>query len=201
MIPYIRNESQIQPYLDVLSFKPVSKSLETLQTSLDQIYDMAIFYDADNVIFGIFPEENNIIIHMYEDYQEINQAFINAVEPYGPKIIFHPREISLNTEISVNKRTLDILLLGGYGIVNQHKGCSMVFLAKAKNETKNYIVTAEHCGDDTEFFYRAWNKPRTNELVGPMLPDENEHYDVGLIDLSNMSKFLKPLPSIRNTDS
>ncbi|KAF0503182.1 hypothetical protein F8M41_019680 [Gigaspora margarita] len=205
MIPYIRNESQIQPYLDVLSFKPVTKSLETLQTSLDQIFDLANVNDVDEAIFGLFPEENNNIIYMYEESKEINQAFINAVEQYGPKIIFHPREISLNTEISINKRNLDILLLGGDGLFNQVKRRSIGFLAKAKNETKNYIVTVEHCrkesGDDTEFFYGAWNKPRTNELVGPMLSDVNEHYDFGLIDLSNMSKSLKTLPAIRNADS
>ncbi|KAF0425108.1 hypothetical protein F8M41_006394 [Gigaspora margarita] len=119
---------------------------------------------------------------MYEESKENNQVY-RCCRIIWTKIIFHPREISLNTEISINKR----------------------FLAKAKNETKNYIITVEHyrieSGDDTEFFYGAWNKPRTNELVGPILSDVNEHYDLGLIDLSNMSKSLKALPSIRNTDS
>ncbi|KAF0457820.1 hypothetical protein F8M41_001103 [Gigaspora margarita] len=136
----------IQPYLDVLSFKPITKSLETLQTSLDQIFDLANVNNVVEAMFGLFQEENNHIIYI----------------------------------------------------------CSIGFLAKAKNEAKNYILTAEHCriesGDETEFFYGIWNKPVTNELVGPMLSDVNEHYDFGLIDLSNMSKSLKPLQYIRNTD-
>ncbi|KAF0501465.1 hypothetical protein F8M41_019996 [Gigaspora margarita] len=94
MIPNIRNVPEIQQYLDVLTFKSVAKSLDTLQTSLDQIFDLAIDNDAKDVIFGIFLEENNNIIHMYEEDKETNQAFINAVEQYGPEIRFHPSEIS-----------------------------------------------------------------------------------------------------------
>ncbi|RIB15116.1 hypothetical protein C2G38_2320533 [Gigaspora rosea] len=143
---------------------------------------------------------------MFEEDKETNQAFINDVEQYGPKIIFHPEEILSNTEISMNKRSIDILLSGGDGLFNQKlTGCSIGFLAKANNETKNYIVTVEHCRiddeDETKFFYRAWNKPHTIELVGLMLPIVNKIYDFGLIDLNNMSKSFKPLPSIRNNDS
>ncbi|CAG8649604.1 37420_t:CDS:2 [Gigaspora margarita] len=32
----------MQKYLEVLSFKPASKSLDTLKTSVDEIFDLAI---------------------------------------------------------------------------------------------------------------------------------------------------------------
>ncbi|KAF0540794.1 S1 family peptidase [Gigaspora margarita] len=172
-----------------------------------QIFNLANDKGAQNVMFGIFPEENNIIIHIFEEDIETNQAFINAaVEQYGPKIIIQPREELSNTKISINKRDLKVRLLGGDGLFNQNEeSCSIGFFAKAKNETKNYIVTAEHCrldsGNETEFCYGAWDKQPTNLLVGLMLPKVNEKYDFGLIDLSNMNEYLEPSQSIRNTDS
>ncbi|CAG8448409.1 22294_t:CDS:2 [Gigaspora rosea] len=49
MIPYIKNASQIQQYLDLLTFKPATESLETLQTLLAQIFDLANVNDVDEV--------------------------------------------------------------------------------------------------------------------------------------------------------
>ncbi|CAG8790985.1 2799_t:CDS:1, partial [Gigaspora rosea] len=80
--------------------------------------------------------------------------------------------------------------------------CSAGFLAKANNESKSYIVTAKHCGDNnTKFFYGAWDKERTNELIGSMSPIEFDNYDFGLTDISNMSDSLTSIPAIRNSDS
>ncbi|KAF0552373.1 S1 family peptidase [Gigaspora margarita] len=105
----------------------------------------------------------------------------------------------------MEKRDLDILVLGGDGLFTELNICSVGFLATAKNEAKSYIVTTEHCrdihGDKTKFFYGAWNENSTNELIGSMSLDEFDIYDFGLIDISNMSESLKPLPEIRNTDS
>ncbi|RIB00790.1 hypothetical protein C2G38_2051382 [Gigaspora rosea] len=210
MIPDIRNKSEIQKYLEVLSFKPASKSLDTLKTSIDKIFDLIISNNAVQVFFGIFPEENNIVIFMYEEYNETNQAFINAVEEYEPKIIFYPLETLggetlSKPEISMDKRSIDIMVLGGDGLFTEFKVCSVGFWAKAKNEAKTYIVTADHCrtipGDETEFVYGAWDEGRTNEFIGSMLPIDFEIYDFGLIDISNMSDSLTTLPVIRNTDS
>ncbi|CAG8799083.1 12856_t:CDS:2, partial [Gigaspora margarita] len=71
-----------------------------------QIFNLANDKGAQNVMFGIFPEENNIIIHIFEEDIETNQAFINAtVEQYGPKIIIQPREALSNTKINSRNET------------------------------------------------------------------------------------------------
>ncbi|RIB24581.1 hypothetical protein C2G38_2031772 [Gigaspora rosea] len=163
---------------------------------------------AIEIMFGIFPEENNIIIFMYEEFNEINQGFIDAVEEYEPIIKFYPlkTEKLSNSEISMDKRSLDIQVLGGDGLFTEFKRCSAGFLATAKNEIKNYIVTANHCrndkkGDVTKFFYGAWDEKPTLEFVGSMPPTGFSSYDFNLIDISNMSDSLKPSPAIRNSDS
>ncbi|RIB30972.1 hypothetical protein C2G38_2052156, partial [Gigaspora rosea] len=86
------------------------------------------------------------------------------------------------------------------------KRCSVGFLAKAKNENKKYIVTAEHCRDRTKrqpskFLQLAWNSTSAAGVIGSMLTFVEKPYDFGLIDTSNMSINRKPLPSVRNTDS
>ncbi|CAG8776841.1 26091_t:CDS:1, partial [Gigaspora rosea] len=134
----IRNKFEIQKYLEVLSFKPASKSLDTLKTSVDEIFDLAMGSGAIEIMFGIFPEENNIFIFMYEEFNEINQEFINVVKEYEPIIKFYPlrTEKLSNSEISIDKPSLDIQVLGGDGLFTELKKCSAGFLAPANYETK-----------------------------------------------------------------
>ncbi|CAG8722667.1 29851_t:CDS:2 [Gigaspora margarita] len=75
----------------------------------------------------------------------------------------------LKTEISMDKRSLDILVLGGDDLFTELKRCS---------EDKH--------GDENKFFYGAWDDERANESIRSMSPFEIDFYDFGLIDLSNM---------------
>ncbi|CAG8796380.1 14781_t:CDS:2 [Gigaspora margarita] len=189
----------MQKYLEVLLFKPASKSLDTLKTSADEIFDLIIGNGAIEVMFGIFPEENNIIIFMNEENKDTNEEFINAVEEYEPKIIFYPlsREILSKPETSIDKRSLDIMVLGGDGLYTEIKGCSVGFLATAKNEDKSYIVTADHCkndkkGDETKFFYIAWDGKPTNELIWLMLILNG----INVAVIGNVNSMILPLSMI-----
>ncbi|RIB08666.1 hypothetical protein C2G38_2044951 [Gigaspora rosea] len=172
------------------------------------MFDLAFDNDAVEVMYGIFLEENNVIVFMYEEYKDVNNAFINTIEEYELKIIFYllealGGETLSKPEISMDKRSLDILVLGGDGLFTEHKRCSAGFLA-TNNEFKSFIVTAEHCrdgpGDETKFFYGAWNEQPMNKLIGSMLPIVFNFYDFGLIDISNMSESLKPFAAIRNAE-
>ncbi|CAG8564914.1 20193_t:CDS:2, partial [Gigaspora rosea] len=145
---------------------PTSISLAILkQKELDVIPNRTKVFD---VITSISPQENNVVIIIQEEDKIKNRKFIDTIKPYGPKIeiIQKNKAISSQTEIGMSKDDPPIKyrLLGGDGLFNTFtkKICSVGFLAKAKNENKKYIVTAEHCRDRTKrqpskFLQLAWN--------------------------------------------
>ncbi|RIB30969.1 hypothetical protein C2G38_2052141, partial [Gigaspora rosea] len=120
-----------------------------------------------------------------------NLKFIDTIKPYGPKIeiIQKNKAISSQTEIGMSKYdpSIKYLLLGGDGLFNTFtkKICSVGFLAKAKNENKKYIVTAEHCRDRTKrqpskFLQLAWNSTSAAGVVGSMNADSKQFLELNI---------------------
>ncbi|CAG8780831.1 23796_t:CDS:1, partial [Racocetra persica] len=82
----ILNLAQIQPYIDLLSFKRARSSLTHLKNLVTEIIEKARTHEPLGVFMYIERDVNNIVIFLSHDYDETNQAFKDAIEPYNVTI-------------------------------------------------------------------------------------------------------------------
>ncbi|RIB12663.1 hypothetical protein C2G38_2041635 [Gigaspora rosea] len=180
---------QVSPYSESLHFKNVTNSMEQLKYYFGEITLIANTYEVRGALIYINMEFNNIVIYFFVTHID-HTEFINAVEPFNPKIIYVSTRSVSQTIIrprrrDVNSRDLEVKVFGGDGVYNKAAG---------------------HCYDiesygENYFYYSPWNS-NSNALL-PIGGVEYESkadgfYDFVVIRVENVD--LNPQFIIRNDD-
>ncbi|RIB10553.1 hypothetical protein C2G38_2105738, partial [Gigaspora rosea] len=212
MIGIIKNSSEIQPYINLINFEPVRRSLATLKSSFNEIKNLA-YQIRPQDIRSFIDIRNNQIEVRYRTKLGNNVDFFASIGKFNPRFV-KANSPSTNCAPAPNKRQSQVLerrniisqILCGDGIFNvdSNKGCSLGFYASYKSdENLNVIVTAGHCFDRTIendpqlFYYRPWNE-NTGKRIGLMTKNFSIPYDYGLINITDNKGII--IPAIRNTD-
>ncbi|CAG8839957.1 22853_t:CDS:1, partial [Cetraspora pellucida] len=83
----IMSNPVMEEYLNLLSFKKVSNSLDKLNTALNELHNMAKRYNATNLTLSNEYEFNKIIVYLNVNGYEKNKAFIDNAEKIYPNLL------------------------------------------------------------------------------------------------------------------
>ncbi|KAF0482053.1 hypothetical protein F8M41_023514 [Gigaspora margarita] len=106
-----------------------------------------------------------------------------------------------NMELEKRNNNIVVEIMAGDGLQKgaKHYGvCTAGFVAITKKKNITCIATAGHCYLNDNYYLHPWNSRPTGYIIGQMDVAFEHKIDFGLIPIVGN---VKPVPSIRNTDS
>ncbi|CAG8627173.1 16873_t:CDS:1, partial [Cetraspora pellucida] len=202
----IMSKPVMKEYLNLLSFKKVSNSLDKLNTALNELHNMAKRYNATNLTLSNEYEFNKIFIYLNVNYHEKNKEFIDNAEKLYTNllhiVIKAENKISFNLSSSssaLKTRDIENVIFGGDGLINEDGDqCTAGFWMRQDNFS--FLVTAGHCAKDANHTpdgnVRFYSYPDPNFFVGEMTYYEHQEVDKGFILVDNPDILV--IPNIKN---
>ncbi|CAG8725012.1 7446_t:CDS:1 [Cetraspora pellucida] len=202
----IMSNPVMEEYLNLLSFKKISNSLDKLNAALYELHNMAKRYNATNLTISNEYEFNKIVLYLNVNDYEKNKAFIDDAEKLYPNllhiVIKAKNKISFNlssSSFALKTRDIKNVIFGGDGLVTESGDqCTAGFWMRQDNFT--FLVTAGHCARDATHTpdgnVRFYYYPSPPYLVGEMTYYEYEGVDRGFILVNNSDILV--VPNIKN---
>ncbi|CAG8688417.1 26340_t:CDS:1 [Racocetra persica] len=204
----------MQPYLNLLSFVKVNKSLSELNSTFEKLLILVKKCGATNFTLSNEYKVNNIVISLSHTDDGRNRAFVDYANKLNPIIVYSdnskkpkkPKIEMTNNSSILKSRQIEHLVLGGDGIHNIGftSVCSAGFWVRTTNGS-TYLASAGHCASNgpfnpdefVDFYHLPWDSEVTDLYIGPMVSHTISGVDRGFILKQND---IRAVPIIRNTD-
>ncbi|CAG8809571.1 120_t:CDS:1, partial [Gigaspora rosea] len=170
-----------------------------------------------NIIFGISPIYNGIVVDLTHTDDIANEAFINGTLSFGPIILMnylkYDDSLTLNSTFDSpttrprTKRHINIIYQGGEGVAFLNDNlkvdlkCSVAFFAYNNQTGERYLLTSGRCfPTDAELFYHVpWDHPISSTIFGRLQYTSYTNADFTMIKkIDNSIDFT---PQIRSSDN
>ncbi|RIB05131.1 hypothetical protein C2G38_623995 [Gigaspora rosea] len=219
----IKSSPVLQEFIHLLNFKPANYSTYQLESIFNSLSELTDSTNPVNIVMGISPIYNRIVIDLSHNDDKVNEEFLNATLQFEHFIFLNyvdDSDDSLTLRSTFNssssrlhtKRLIELYFQGGEGIVTNNTNtsqpvlsCLAGFSAIDVSTLQEYLITSARClppdPQNISIYHAPWLPPFPHY-------DEYEFFGIvrefkyAVIDFALIEKFndhFKLNPMIRSS--
>ncbi|CAG8855232.1 41514_t:CDS:1, partial [Gigaspora margarita] len=157
-VPEIKSSPILQEFIHLLNFKPANYSTYQLESTLNSLSELMDSTNPVNIVMGISPVYNLIVIDVSHNDDKVNEAFLNATLQFEHFIFLNyvndsDDSLTLRSTFDSSssrlhtKRLIEFYFEGGEGIVTSNNSqpvlsCSAGFSAINVLTLQKFLITS-----------------------------------------------------------
>ncbi|CAG8823846.1 24917_t:CDS:2, partial [Gigaspora margarita] len=171
----------LKDFINLLNFIHANYSTYQLESSLNSLDELMNSTNPVNIMMGISPIYNRIIIDLSHNDDKNNEAFLNVTLPFEQFIFINYEDDSDDNSVASlslrstsnssssklkTKRNIELYFLGGEGVATHINGipeirCSAGFSAVDNVTRQGYLLTSARClpNNTQEIYHATWDSP------------------------------------------